>query len=207
MLTWGALIAALLAVSVGVRWALTRVDALGRSRPFPVVSVAVLALGAVALATPGVLRVRLEHRLSAVTTVLAGVPTTVHCQSFGQSMVDAGNELGFVRWGANGTPEHATLIKRDQCNDLNAYLRSDHRAPSEQQVIAVHVLTHEAMHMAGLTAESAAECAAVHKDARTAELLGATPAEARALADRYWRTVYPRLTDEYRSDCSGPTVQ
>ncbi len=205
MLTWGALIAALLAVVVGVRWALTRVDTLGRSRPFPVVSVAVLALGAVALATPGVLRVRLEHRLESVTTALAGVPTTVHCQSFGQSMVDAGNELGFVRWGANGTPEHATLIKRDQCNDLNAYLRSDHRSPSEQQVIAVHVLTHEAMHMAGLTAESAAECAAVHQDARTAQLLGATPDEARALAERYWRTVYPRLTDEYRSaDCAAP---
>jgi hypothetical protein len=204
VLTWGALVAALLTVSVGVRWALTRVDTLGRSRPFPVVSVAVLALGAVALATPGVLRVRLEHRLSAVTTVLAGVPTTVHCQSFGQSMVDAGNELGFVRWGANGTPEHATLIKRDQCNDLNAYLRSNHRTPTEQQVVAVHVLTHEAMHMAGLTAESAAECAAVHKDARTAELLGATPEEARALADRYWRTVYPRLTDEYRSAACTP---
>ncbi len=204
-MTWGAVLAALLAAVVGVRWALARVDALGRLRPFPVVGVAVLVLGAVALATPGVLRARLEHRLSAVTSTLAGVSTSVHCQSFGQSMVDAGNELGFVRWGANGTPEHATLIKRDQCNDLAAYLRSDHRAPTEQQVVAVHVLTHEAMHMSGLTAEAAAECAAVEQDARTAELLGAAPDQARALAQRYWRTVYPRLTDEYRDPrCPGP---
>ena len=31
------------------------------------------------------------------------------------------------------------------------------------------------------------------------ELLGASPADARALAVRYWRSVYPYMPDGYRS--------
>jgi hypothetical protein len=55
------------------------------------------------------------------------------------------------------------------------------------------VLAHEAMHMAGLMREDTAECAAVQRDARAARLLGASPADARALALAYWRTVYPAM--------------
>ena len=73
---------------------------------------------------------------------------------------------------------------------------------NRDQVVVVHVLTHEAMHLAGLVAEAAAECAAVQRDAQTARLLGAAPADAAALAAAYWREVYPQLPEGYRSsDC------
>jgi hypothetical protein len=52
--------------------------------------------------------------------------------------------------------------------------------------------------------KSAAECAAVQRDARTARLLGATGGEARALAVSYWRTVYPAMPDGYRSSTCRP---
>jgi hypothetical protein len=69
-------------------------------------------------------------------------------------------------------------------------------------VVAVHVLTHEAMHLAGVVDEAAAECAAVQRDAHTARLLGAAPADAAALATSYWQRVYPHMPDGYRSgDC------
>ena len=69
------------------------------------------------------------------------------------------------------------------------------RRPTRDQVEAVHVLTHEAMHLSGRLEEAAAECAAVQRDAHTARLLGA-PAAA------YWRDVYPLMPDGYRSaDC------
>jgi hypothetical protein len=51
--------------------------------------------------------------------------------------------------GPTGPPEPWTLIKRDQCRHLAAYARSDKRSPSRDQVVAVHVLTHEAMHLSG----------------------------------------------------------
>jgi hypothetical protein len=71
----------------------------------------------------------------------------------------------------------------------------------------VHVLTHESMHMRGLTDEAAAECAAVQRDAMTARLLGADATAATALARSYWTQMYPRMSDDYRSgECTpaGP---
>jgi hypothetical protein len=148
-----------------------------------------------------VLRVHQERRLGGAASALAGARVAVRCQSFGGAFVDARPELGYVRWRADGKPEPWTLIKRDQCRHLAA--RSDKRRPSRDQVVAVHVLTHEAMHLSGRLNEAAAECAAVQRDARIARLLGA-PAE---LAAAYWRNLYPLMPDGYRSaDCrlGGP---
>jgi hypothetical protein len=75
---------------------------------------------------------------------------------------------------------------------------------ADHVVLAVRGLLYEAMHMAGHVDESAAECAAVQRDARTARLLGAPGGEARALAVSYWRTVYPAMPDGYRSSTCRP---
>lgn len=207
MLLWSAV--GLLAAAVGLtaRWLLRPRDGLGRAKPFPVVSVVALVLVGCGLLVPVVRHHRLEQRLTAVASDLVGAPVTVHCQTAGQEFVDAGAELGYVRWGPDGVPEPETLVKHAQCGDLADYLGSGKDAPSRDQVIAVHVLTHEAMHMAGETAEARAECQAVQLDARTAELLGATPEQARRLAVAYYEGVFPLMPDEYRSgDCrpGGP---
>ncbi|MGI8537087.1 MAG: hypothetical protein ACR2K2_11445 [Mycobacteriales bacterium] len=165
----------------------------------------VVLLGALSIgaAAPGVARKREEARLDKAASALAGTPVQVRCQTLGGAFVDAVAELGYVRYGADGKPEHRTLIKHEQCADLAAYLRSSKHRPSRSQIVAVHVLTHESMHMAGLTDEVTAECAAVQRDSRTARLLGANPADARLLAQAYWRTLYPRMPDDYRSpDCA-----
>jgi hypothetical protein len=203
VLTFIAVALALGAVAVGVGWWLHRADELGRPRRFPWVSVvvlAVLAVLAVAAAALGVARASQERRLGAAATVLAGVPVAVHCQSLGQAVLDGGPELGYVRWRADGTPEAWALIKRDQCRHLAAYVRSDKHRPTRDQVVAVHVLTHEAMHLAGRLGEAGAECAAVQRDAHTARLLGAGPADAAGLAASYWRGVYPLMPERYRSE-------
>jgi hypothetical protein len=200
---WLALLAAAAAIVVSVRWWLHRYDALGRAQPFPKVAVPVLAVVAVVALVPPYLRHREEDRLSQVASTLAGVKVKVHCQTFGQELVDVGAELGYVRYGADGVPEHQTLLKRGPCIALRAYLRSDKHLPTDNEVIAVHVLTHEAMHMRGITTESRAECAAVQRDEQTAELLGADPLEARELARRYWLNDYPLMSDDYRTpDCA-----
>jgi hypothetical protein len=204
VLSWLSLGLVASAFAVGVHWLATRVDSIGRPRAFPWVSVALLAVLAAASAVPGLLTTLRERHLAKVATTLVGAPASVHCQSLGEAFVDAGIELGYVRFRPDGTPEHATLIKRDQCRDLAAYARSDKRDPSQAQVVAVHVLTHEAMHMAGIVDEATAECAAVQRDALTARLLGASAADARLLADRYWRAVYPSMPEDYRTPECGP---
>jgi hypothetical protein len=202
MLRWVAYGAMAALVVVALRWYLRRFDALGRRRPFPWLGVTLLAVLAAGCGLPVVLHERLEHRLSRAASSLVGFDVIVNCQTFGQSFVDAGAELGYVRYGPDGTPEHATLIKKDQCDDLKRYLRSGKASPSIDEVIAVHILTHESMHMSGHTDEAVAECAAVQRDARVAQLLGASAPEAAALALRYWREVYPGLPEGYVStDC------
>jgi hypothetical protein len=199
VLTWFAVALVGGAVAVAGGWAVRRVDELGRPRRFPYGSVALLLVVAVAAAAPGVLRGRQERQLGGAASVLVGARVAVRCQSLGGAFVDAGPELGYVRWRADGRPEPWTLLKRDQCRHLAAYVRSDRRRPSRDQVVAVHVLTHEAMHLSGRLAEAAAECAAVQRDAHTARLLGAPADAAAELAATYWRTIYPLMPDGYRS--------
>lgn len=207
MLNWLALGTAVAIVAVAGRWWCRRTDALGRHREFPWVSVVLLSLLAIGAATPGLQRRREENRLARVSSTLAGAPVRVGCQTLGSAFVDAGAELGYVRYPPDGTPEPRTLIKRDQCRDLAAYLRSSKHQPSLRQVVAVHVLTHESMHMGGITDEARAECAAMQRDARAARLLGAGGADARDLALSYWRTIYPRMPEDYRSaDCAPDRV-
>jgi hypothetical protein len=197
LITWVAAASGLGAVVVALRWWRSRYDGLGRRVPVPWISLLLLLALAIGALVPGVLRGRLERQLSAAAATDVGVPVKVHCQSLGAA-------FGYVRYGAGGVPEHSTLIKRDQCRDLARYLRSDKHDPSRDEVVAVHVLSHESMHMAGVTSEAVAECDAVQRDERVSELLGAGPADARSLAETYWATVYPNMPDDYRSgDCAA----
>jgi len=196
--------AGLLIVAVGltVRWSLTQYDALGRHRDFPVISVALCLVAGLGAAIPVGLHIRTEHRLNAAASALAGTAVTVHCQNAGEATFDLGPELGYVKFGADGVPEHHTLIKWTPCRDLAAWLGSDQTNPSRGQLIAVHVLTHETMHMAGATDEAITECRAMQRDAAMAQRLGAAPDAARALAVRYWQEIYPSMPDAYRTgDC------
>jgi hypothetical protein len=190
------------AFALAFRWGLHRTDSLGRPNRFPAVALALLLVPALLVGRPGVER-RLEQRqLASAASELVGVKVSVHCQTAGEAFVDAGAELGYVKYDVDGVPEHKTLIKQGPCHDLRAYLHSSKAHPSADQILAVHILTHESMHMAGITNEARAECAAVQRDARMAELLGADPAEAHELARAYWVSVYPRMADDYVSgDC------
>lgn len=186
-----------------VRWLNRRVDWLGRITPFPRISVGFSLVLALGFGIPLAVEAWVEHRLEGAASRIARMPVQVHCQSLGQAFVDLGPELGYVASGPDGVPQRSTLIKFGPCGNLRAWLASSKANPSLDQVIAVHVVSHETMHMVGITDEAHAECAAVQRDATMAEALGASPAEARALAVRYWTEVYPRMPDGYVGGC-GP---
>ncbi len=196
------------AAVVTLRWSLARVDALGRPRPFPMVSVAVPATAAMLCAVPVARHARLEGRLAEVASQLAGREVDVRCETVGEAWLQTHPERGFVEFGPDGAPKAETTITYDTCRALADWAASipdrggaaeDVRRLDVEQVIAVHVLTHEAMHMAGLVDEAKAECAAVQRDHRTATLLGASDPAARELSRRYLLEVYPDLPPAYRS--------
>lgn len=204
MLTWIAVASGAWAVWLVVRWRRAGPGPFGRPAPKPWVSVGLLAAMSAVGATL-VLRDRaLEQRLSRVASSLAGRPVHVECQSWAGAFLDANVESGYVRFDAGGQPDSSTTLKADICRSLTRYLRSPTGRPSEAEVVAVHILTHEAMHMEGIRNEAAADCAAVQRDAATARMLGADAEAAAALVRRYWVEVYPRLGGDYRSADCGP---
>jgi uncharacterized membrane protein len=191
---------ALAAVVLLAHWLIQR--GVREHAPFPAISISACVVLAVVATFPVVDRVTLESRLSHASSTLLGMHVEVDCQTLTGSALDLGRELGYVKWGPGGIPQRKTLIKHQQCNDLHSYLDSSKQHPSAAQILAVHVLTHESMHMAGITSEAIAECDAMQRDTTMAEDLGAAPAAAHALAVTYWRTVYPDMPDVYRStDC------
>lgn len=204
MLVWFGVALAAVSTALSLRWVVNRVDALGRTRPFPAISVGLTAAAAVACAVPVLLHVRLEHRLAAAASVVAGRPVEVHCQTLGQAWLSAHAELGYVEFGPDGKPDPRTVIALQACGDLSAWLRSDRRTPTRDQVIAVHVISHEAVHMSGEVDEARTECLAVQRDAQLARALGARPEQALELARWYWREIYPQMPDGYRSNECGP---
>lgn len=169
-----------------------------------------LALIAVPLLVLGVSErqwISAEHTYSAIARALAPGTEGVHCQRLGETFTYAGAELGHVEWDEDGRPIGAALISYETCGRLAAYADGPKQSPPLEQVIAVHVLTHESMHLAGRLVESDADCSAMQRDAWTARQLGATAEQGQRLAETYWREVYPRMPDAYTTgDCApdGP---
>jgi hypothetical protein len=204
VLIWVSAALLVLAAGLTLRWYRARFDALGRPRPFPVISVSLCLVFGLGSAVPVGLHLRTERRISAAASAIGGIDASVHCQNAGEASFDLGPELGYVKFGVNGVPEHHALIKWEPCHKLAGWIGSDHEHASQAEVIAVHVLTHETMHMAGSTDEAVTECRAMQRDTAMARRLGADPTAARALAVRYWREVYPRMPDNYRTAACRP---
>ncbi|AEE46892.1 hypothetical protein [Cellulomonas fimi] len=145
-----------------------------------------------------------HHRTQAVATtatrLASGVPDArVACLRTSADLLDLSGYLGFVRYDDPSTSH----LRSQTCRDLAAWLASAKHAPSLDQVVAVHVVSHEAQHVAGERDEGVAECRALRDDAAVAEAMGATPAQAAALADRYRTEVYPHQREGYVQDCGG----
>jgi hypothetical protein len=68
-----------------------------------------------------------------------------------------------------------------------------------EKLVALHVMTHESLHLAGVVDEAKAECFAMQLDALVAVRLGAAPRFARELAWEYWRYYHPTQDRSYRS--------
>jgi hypothetical protein len=71
---------------------------------------------------------------------------------------------------------------------------------------AVDVVTHESFHLQGIMDEARTECSALQTMGRTAQRLGATPAQGAALARGQFTESFPLMPDSYRlPGCALPS--
>jgi hypothetical protein len=155
-------------------------------------------------------RVGNESRLSAIATTIAGRDVRVRCPGVVGRVLSWDTVEGSVRFDATGRPADEARLRAFTCAELDA-LAEGRRASAltcadapcahaaADVALAVDVLAHESWHLAGVIDEAQTECRAVQTLAATAQRLGTTPEQGRALAQRYLATGYPRLPERYRS--------
>ena len=142
----------------------------------PVVSVAILLVLLIPALWTEVRWLRVQSAATATVQQLTGNRDAgVQCQRALATFLWAGADLGRVEWDQ---PDRAWLTL-ETCQHLGSWYRSDRTAPTLDEAIAVHVLTHEAMHVDGERDEAVTECRALQSDARTVVLLGARPSRDR----------------------------
>ena len=73
------------------------------------------------------------------------------------------------------------------------------RGARPEVTIAVDVLTHESFHLRGIIDEAETECRSLQAMAWTAQRLGATPEQGRAMASAQYTGMYPLMPDAYRT--------
>src|SRR5829696_3074362 len=154
-----------------------------------------------------------ERRLGAIASRIAGREVRVACPGplgrlLGWDIVE-----GSVRFDADGRPADETRIRAQSCAELDA-LAEGRRANElecigrtalacgrhgRETVMAVDVLAHESWHLSGVIDEAETECRSLQTIAWTAQQLGATAAQRRAMAVAQYDGAYVDMPDRYRS--------
>lgn len=171
-----------------------------RARPGDRAGITLLVVAAVAFAWAGLHEARhqvVQVRATDTVRDLTGNPAALaRCQRFTPDLLDISGWAGHVSWDA----PHVAHLRRTVCNDLAGWLLGGAADVSGPGAQAVHVLTHEAVHVGGEHDEAVTECVALQRDAETARNLGASDEAAEHLARIYLATSYPYMPEEYRSD-------
>lgn len=143
----------------------------------------------------------LEGKLSSVASVLAGRDAHVTCERWFTGLLLGGHYRGWVPYedGDERGTSQTIFLRDDICATIRDALAEGFDTRNVELAASIHVLTHEAAHVAGEINEAAAECIAVQNNVRSAMLLGATEPAARSLSLAYWQEIYPRMPNAYRS--------
>jgi hypothetical protein len=157
-----------------------------------------------------------QRRLGVIASHIAGRPVTVHCPGVLRRLFPWDTVEGSVRFDATGRPSDQARLQTFACGELDAIAEGRRRAvlacvaaggscgqAGADAAMAVDVLTHESFHLAGIVDEAETECRSLQTMAWTAQQLGATAQQGRALAALERVTGYQRLPERYRSpDCA-----
>lgn len=134
----------------------------------------------------------------AVEPGMGGLRASFACERLLRGAWASQGRVGHVWFGADGKPAGAAFLSANTCAQVKAW-RGNPAGADLAEIVAVHTITHEAAHLAGVRDEGTAECLAIQRDAATMMALGAARIVAAGQVKAYLSAVYPRLPDSYRS--------
>ena len=151
-------------------------------------------------ATPG------DLRLSAIASELARRTVTIRCEGTSGKLMRVDGESGRTTF-VNGRPGNTSFLQEGVCGTLHGYSRETKSgfdcllpctAPLEV-AWSLNTLAHESYHLAGVRNEAETECYALQAIDFVARRLGASPAQARALATFAFQELPERMPALYSS--------
>ena len=122
------------------------------------------------------------------------------CQRFSEAFFDVNTTRGGMVM--SDAPNEA-IVNYEQCQSIMGWMESGKKSMTSKELQSLHVLTHEAVHVAGERNEAVTECTAINRDNMTVSILGAPDALALETPQRYYDEFFNRMPSEYRLDgCS-----
>jgi hypothetical protein len=143
-----------------------------------------------------------ERRLSAIASQIAGRDVRVSCPGPVGRLLGWDIVEGSVRFDGDGKPADETKIRKQSCAELDALAegrREKGLALRRETLMAVDVLAHESWHLRGVIDEAVTECRSLQTMAWTAQQLGTTSEQGRAMALAQYEGAYRQMPAPYRS--------
>ncbi len=157
---------------------------------FSLVYILVLGALAIAAARPAYTTWQLETLLSEKASIISDRPNIkVRCNSmfdtlFSGKGVSSPAGTAYIEAGE-------IFFESGWCKNFKKYLKAPEDA-SREQLFAMHIFTHEVMHIRGERNEKKTDCQAIQRNHTVGELLGISRSVARENAKRYYVELYPR---------------
>lgn len=118
----------------------------------------------------------------------------LQCQRFSEAFFDIHTtRLGSV---SSAHPNRA-VVNYEECLEISDWMGGNKSSATPKQLQALHVLTHEAVHVAKEYNEAVTECTAINRDHIMAKAMGASKKFAAELPQRYYKEFFPRMPSEY----------
>lgn len=137
----------------------------------------------------------MEHKLSSVVDDISGKKGgKVHCQRLSEAFFDTKvSAAGHV----SSDKPNVAVVNFQQCQHIFSWMENGKGEPTKDQIHAIHVLTHEAVHVSGQLNEAVTECTAINRDYITVKELGGTEELGRKIASSYYTGIWPNMSKEY----------
>lgn len=137
----------------------------------------------------------MEAKLGTVVSEISGKKSgTVHCQRLSEAFFDT--KVSVAGHVSSDNPNTA-IVNYEQCQQIFSWMEHGKKAPNEEQLKAIHVFTHEAVHVSGEFNEAVTECTAINRDHLTVKALGGSEDDGHKMASEYYETVWPKMPKEY----------
>ncbi|MGH2994726.1 MAG: hypothetical protein ACRDON_04165 [Gaiellaceae bacterium] len=151
-----------------------------------------------------------EAALAGIAGSIAGREVEIDCPGTFEDLTAVSPHDGTVEFGPGRRPADRAELSGGTCDHLRRLRRGEidlgclaagASCPRdvERAAVAVNVLAHESFHLAGEREEWLAQCHALQANSDVALRLGASPEEARGVAEFVLEHVQPALPADYQS--------